>query len=107
MFLRVETKWPCVAPHGQSNCPGALIVISDGNAHSIACGKCQLGTVGAGPLPEFWITKLIEQGYLRQLSRIPADKQAVADALGADWFTLSRQEVVDLIFSAFEVFHRE
>lgn len=114
MFLRVETKWPCVAPHGQQNCPGALIVISDGDTHSIACGKCNLGTVGAGPLPEFWVTKLIEQGYLRQLSRIPADKKAVSDILSAWWnrqghplLNPSRGEMLDVIFTYFEVFHKD
>ena len=108
MFLHVETSWPCVSPHGQGNCPGSLTVVSDGDSHSVACSKCNLGTVGQGPLPEFWITKLIEQGYLKQLRRLPAEKKALSQVLrSCEWFQLSLQELVDEIWSKFEIFHRE
>lgn len=72
MFIHVVTGWPCwqrvVAP-----CDGAMIVQGEDNFHSIVCKKCGFGAAGKNPLPEAYIAKLIEDGYIRQISRRPAE----------------------------------
>lgn len=73
MFLRVETSWPCVSPHVQQPCGGTLTVISEEEAYSVACMKCSMGITGNGPLPQFWLKKLVEQGYIRELARRPVE----------------------------------
>jgi hypothetical protein len=68
--------------------------------------------VGKGDLPEFWIKKLIEQGYLRQLSRKPVESKVLKDfmyPLLVDTCRHNRtpQEVVDQLLEEFEVFHKD
>lgn len=70
MYLRVETKWECWRSFP---CQGHMTVIGEDNFHSISCDKCGYGVAGKGTLPESYITKLIEEGYIRQLSRRPAE----------------------------------
>lgn len=107
-YLYVETNWPCVSPHGQGPCEGRLIAISSGNTYSVSCNKCNLGVTGFGSLPQFWITRLIEHGYLRQLKRRPVEKESLGNYLREKhWFDLTLQELVDSIIEKFEVFHRE
>jgi hypothetical protein len=71
MYLRVETKWPCWQ-RVQSPCDGTMVVIGEDNFHSVSCKKCGYGAAGPSPITEDYITKLIEDGYIRQLARMPA-----------------------------------
>jgi len=106
-FLHVETSWPCISPFGQKPCEGTLVVIGDGDSYSVACNKCNLGNTGKGPLPEFWINKLIQQGYLRQLRRMPVEKKAMRDFLAEHNEKRTLQEITDDMFEKFEIFHKD
>jgi hypothetical protein len=46
-----------------------MIVIGEDNFHSVSCSTCGYGVAGKGILPEQYVTKLIEGGYIRQLAK--------------------------------------
>jgi hypothetical protein len=50
-----------------------MVVIGEDNFHSVVCSTCGYGTAGKGTLPENYIVKLIEEGYIRQLAKRAAD----------------------------------
>lgn len=52
-----------------------MVVIGEDNFHSVACRKCGYGTSGKGELPEGYVTKLIEEGYIRQIAKRPAEAE--------------------------------
>jgi len=105
MYLHVQTLWPCWSPNTQTNCEGSLVVIGEPESYSVACNKCGLGTVGKGKLPEFWINKLIDQGYIKQLSRRPAELRDVLDfMLKAFRKHRTPQEAAGDLLEHFEVF---
>lgn len=70
MYLRVETEWGCWRSFP---CSGHMVVIGEDNYHSVSCENCGYGIAGKGALPEQYVTKLIEEGYIKQLARHPAD----------------------------------
>lgn len=79
MYLHVQTQWPCWSPNTLAMCEGSLVVIAEPESYSVACNKCGLGSIGKGNIPRFWIDKLIDQGYIKQLSRRPAELKDVLD----------------------------
>lgn len=46
-----------------------MVVIGEDNFHSVSCNRCGYGTSGKNPLPDSYINKLIEEGYIRQLAK--------------------------------------
>jgi hypothetical protein len=72
MYLRIETNWPCWKTFCPE-CEGGLVVIAENTSYSVCCNKCGYGNTGTGELPDFYMKKLIEEGYIRQLSRRPVD----------------------------------
>lgn len=83
------------------------MVLAEEDGWSVACNKCGLGTVGRDTLPEFYINKLIDQGYIKQLRRRPADVNDVGEFLRrAHRNRRSLQEVAGDLLEQFEVFFR-
>jgi len=72
MYLRIETNWPCWKTQ-RPDCEGGLVVIAEDTTYSVCCKQCGHGNTGSGELPDFYMNKLIEDGYVRQLSRRPVD----------------------------------
>ena len=60
-----------------TQCRGTLTVIAEPTAYTVMCNECGTGNTGNGKLPTFYLDKLIEQGYIRQLSRLPASQDAL------------------------------
>lgn len=108
MYLRVETQWPCwTIPVTATRCEGTMVVISEENSHSVACSKCGLGTTGRGPLPEQYVGKLVEQGYIRQLSRRPADINALTAFVQREVrHARTPHEMAGDLLEQFEVFYK-
>ena len=107
MFIRVETQWACwvsdrIISPGLA-CDGTMTVLGEDNFHSLVCSKCGLGTYGRGPLPDNVVGRLIEEGYIRQLSKRPVEVNDLFRFL-QERKNRSLQELAGDFIERFEVF---
>lgn len=51
-----------------------MVVIGSDESYSVMCGTCNFGQNGKGAIPEGYINRLYEEGYIRQMGRRPAER---------------------------------
>jgi hypothetical protein len=105
MYLRVETNWNCW--QRSVPCDGTMVVIGEDNYHSVSCKKCGYGAAGKAPLPEGYIDRLIEEGYIRQIAKRPAEYEDLTRFFSHQIkFNRSAQEIAGDLLERYEVFAR-
>lgn len=86
-------------------CDGGMVVIGQDDAWSVRCEKCSIGTTGRGELPEGYINRLVEEGYIRQMERRPADRDHLRRFFtGCIRGRRSAHEITDDLLDRYEVF---
>lgn len=105
MYLRVETNWPCW--QRTKPCDGKMIVIGEDHFHSVSCVTCGYGTSKPVPLPEEYVDRLIQEGYIRQISKRPVERSDLHGYFSHAIRTRrTPQEMADDLLERYEVFVR-
>jgi hypothetical protein len=50
-----------------------MVVIGEDTYHSVSCNRCGYGSSSPKPLPEDYIDRLIQEGYIRQIAKRPVE----------------------------------
>lgn len=109
-MLRVETKWTCWNRGllRTGTCEGTMVVIGMDDCWSVRCSKCSIGANGKGPLHDSYLDRLVEEGYIMQLSKRPADREDLRKFFtGCVRGRRSAQEITDDLLERFEVFIKD
>ena len=109
MYLRVPTSWSCWQRRlDTTKCEGHMIVIEEDNFHSVCCDRCNVGIAGAGPLPEGYITRLFDEGYIRKIAQKPVDADDLrAFFAGCINYKRSAYEITDDLLERYQVFQKQ
>lgn len=105
MYLRVETTWPCW--QRTKPCDGTMTVIGEDTCYSVSCVKCGYGTTGKTPLHDGYINRLIEEGYIKEIAKRPAEVQDLSRFFARQIkANRSAREIADDLLERYEIFAR-
>lgn len=90
----------------KSQCQGTLIVLSQDDCYSVSCNVCGFGTTAPGPLPEFWLDHLLQEGYIHQLRREPVNVEILTRFFQRERYRVP-SEIAGDVLERYEVFIKE